>query len=415
MDLDFSAPMFDGIDYLDFEEIWETLGVRIVVTPHKKCAQTRKPRLFNTAAPTCGDSDLFSADESRAIVIQADGTCAEPDDCRFGGEVKFEFKQRMEVQSIKILDVDDDVKISGTHLLGGTFDLGYIPRAGNGNHVTFDVNKKNVVEFVVTTSGSTAINRLKYVKCDPGGNGDPHFQSWTGYKFDYHGQCDLALLSAPNHSAGGLNIQVRTTQRDFYSYISAVAMQLGESIMEVTYDGIFIDGALMKLKGSTEFEYSGFKATFDDSPSETGRKQTVIEVHTGSYEHITIKIFDKYMAVRVWNPEYRSFIGATGLMGDYNTGKLIGRDGVSEFEDADLWGQHWQVNDSDVKLFSTTQEPQFPAQCVPAPEMNTGRKLRHGITEAQARKACASAGDVEDCVFDVMATGDIHMVGAHTW
>ena len=404
------------VDYLGPELLWEKLGIRITVDPHSKCKRTSKPRLFNTANPTCGDNDLASDEEERAIIIQNNGKCDSPDDCRFGGSFKFEFKQRVEVYDIRVLDVDEDVYVTGTHLLGGEFDLGAVPQAGEGGHVTFPINKKNVIEVVVNTKGSTGLNKLRYKKCDGGGNGDPHFQTWTGYKFDYHGQCDLTLVNAPQHNDGqGMDIQVRTTQRDFYSYISAVAMKLGSSIMEVTYDGILIDGKLIKLEGSTEFDFHGYKTTFDDTPSESGRKQTVIEVHTGDYEHVTIKVFDKYMAVRVWNPEHKNFLGAKGLMGDYNSDQLLGRDGVTVFEDANLFGEHWQVNDSDPKLFSTTQEPQYPTMCVPAPGVNTGRKLRHGITQEQAEDACADASDIDDCVFDIMATGDIHIAGAHEW
>lgn len=43
--------------------------------------------------------------------------------------------------------------------------------------------------------------------------GDPHFQTWTGLRFDYHGECDLVLLSAPMFEGGPLDIHIRTKIR----------------------------------------------------------------------------------------------------------------------------------------------------------------------------------------------------------
>lgn len=44
--------------------------------------------------------------------------------------------------------------------------------------------------------------------------GDPHFETWTGEKFDFHGACDLKLLESRSHN---LTIHIRTTQRYHYS------------------------------------------------------------------------------------------------------------------------------------------------------------------------------------------------------
>lgn len=43
--------------------------------------------------------------------------------------------------------------------------------------------------------------------------GDPHFQTWGGHRYDYHGECDLVLLSAPQFGKGPLDIHIRTKIR----------------------------------------------------------------------------------------------------------------------------------------------------------------------------------------------------------
>jgi hypothetical protein len=41
--------------------------------------------------------------------------------------------------------------------------------------------------------------------------GDPHFMTWTGKRYDYHGECDLVFARIPLFCIGqGLDIHVRT-------------------------------------------------------------------------------------------------------------------------------------------------------------------------------------------------------------
>ena len=39
------------------------------------------------------------------------------------------------------------------------------------------------------------------------------------------------------------------------------------------------------------------------------------------------------------------------MMGRFETGEMIGRDGSTVFEDANAFGQEWQVLDTEPKLF----------------------------------------------------------------
>merc|ERR1719245_62556 len=59
--------------------------------------------------------------------------------------------------------------------------------------------------------------------------GDPHFKTWAGEHFEYHGQCDLVLAQDASFANGlGLDVQIRTKLVRYWSYIHRVAIRIGE-------------------------------------------------------------------------------------------------------------------------------------------------------------------------------------------
>jgi hypothetical protein len=73
-----------------------------------------------------------------------------------------------------------------------------------------------------------------------GCNGDPHFKTWRGQHFDYHGECDLVLLKSDKFEAGlGLDIHIRTKIRRHMSYISSAALRIGSEVLEVESQGVY--------------------------------------------------------------------------------------------------------------------------------------------------------------------------------
>jgi hypothetical protein len=66
-------------------------------------------------------------------------------------------------------------------------------------------------------------------------------------------------------------------------------------------------------------------------------------------------------------------------------------------------------------LFHDISKAQFPEKCID-PKHLRGERRRLGessITEEQVETACASIEDRKDCVYDVLATQDIGMLGAY--
>ena len=106
------------------------------------------------------------------------------------------------------------------------------------------------------------------------------------------------------------------------------------------------------------------------------------------------------------------------MLGDFRTGKTLARDGITELDDFVMVGNEWQVLPHENMLFHDISKPQFPEKCID-PQHPRGERRRLGessITEKQAEAACASIEDPldrKDCVYDVLATQDISMVGAY--
>ena len=87
----------------------------------------------------------------------------------------------------------------------------------------------------------------------------------------------------------------------------------------------------------------------------------------------------------------------------------MARDGETELndEDATAFALEWQVRDTEPMLFQAARFPQFPNTCTPPKKMLGGR-LGSKRMHKEAEKACAHwKHDMEDCIFDVMATRDV--------
>jgi hypothetical protein len=87
---------------------------------------------------------------------------------------------------------------------------------------------------------------------------DPHFVTFGGESFSFHGECDLVLMTSPGFASGlWLDIHVRTTRIDnvrmSYSFISGVAVRrIGTDVLETMDDGTVI------VNGDSLREYNDF-------------------------------------------------------------------------------------------------------------------------------------------------------------
>jgi len=251
---------------------------------------------------------------------------------------------------------------------------------------------------------------------------DPHFVTWYGSHYSYHGACDLILVQNPTFSSSkGLDLHVRTSHmmNGAFSFISNAALRIGKDVFEVVNDGTyFLNGVKNAQLPAT---IGGFAVSKYDgqickgSNNDICSKVTSFNVELTGKAAIRFKVASAMVHVDVKGTD-ASFTGSSGLMGTYpapNHGK-IARDGVTFLRDGDAFAEEWQVREDEPMLFQETRYPQYPQVCIPAvAPLNTERRMiAEDSTERMAAEAaCAhvTGAEWEFCIFDVMATGDYGM------
>ena len=252
--------------------------------------------------------------------------------------------------------------------------------------------------------------------------GDPHITTWKNEHYEYHGQCDLVMLSDPTFSNGmGLDIHIRTKIVRFWSYIKTVAIRIGNDILDIEGSADANDDQAhywinYEYQGDLQ-EFAGFPVT-QHLPCPFKRSYTIDLSPKFPGQDITIQLYKEFVRVKL-NGNAAAFGKTVGLLGDYKTGATLARDGVTVLDNFVELGNEWQVLPSDGKLFHEMAHPQFPEPCL-QPEDPRGERQRRltssDISVEQAEAVCeASLKDplaIRDCVYDILATQDLDMVGA---
>lgn len=248
----------------------------------------------------------------------------------------------------------------------------------------------------------------------PGANGDPHIRTWTGMKYDYHGECDLVMCTFPDFDDGrGLTTHIRTTRQEWFSYIEAVAFKTGDLIVNIDKEGLWLHENLVtefpleegRLQVNRKFwNKSGNGTTYDISIGHF-KKMMTIKVPPHNFLAVSFASGIRSMKFR------KNFAVSGGLMGDFATGKTVGRDGLLEFADMNEFGQEWQVQPYEDMLFLYPREPQLPdTKCLmPSKKSEEARRTLRSdqVKNMKAEEACAGVApaDYDDCVTDTLATG----------
>ncbi|CAB9519684.1 expressed unknown protein [Seminavis robusta] len=250
---------------------------------------------------------------------------------------------------------------------------------------------------------------VKLTRCGDGaGTGDPHFKSWAGEWFDFHGECDLVFINSPKFGHGtGLAVHIRTKARYEYSYIESAAVQIGDSVLEVgEYVSYLLDGV-------SNAELDKMDDKYPVTHTEVNSKKHVFTIELGEGKQIVIQSFKDLVSVKTVGASAEEYNGSQGLLGEFGTGKLLSRNGTV-MTDADAFGNEWQVRDTEPKLFQANRFPQHPVQCTMPSTERLGRMLGEStISMEAAEEACEHWGDMKDqCVYDVMAAGDLELADA---
>jgi hypothetical protein len=254
-----------------------------------------------------------------------------------------------------------------------------------------------------------------YAICkDSGVYGDPHMLTWSGKNYDFHGICDLVLVSNP-----ALDIQIRTHKINEWSYVEAASLRIGDDVLEVTggkdsMNKVRFNGAIHEFekRNKTVLDISGYPVVF----TKTSDKSQKIEVHLGDNEKISFSTWNSFVSVKVQNPSEEVFGSSVGLMGSFPSGKMVARDNKTILNDVNEFGNEWQVKGDEATLFHKARVPQFPQECEIPSSLEMRRRLEASDISVQgAEIACASVEKyLKDlCMFDVMASSDVSIAGAY--
>jgi hypothetical protein len=244
--------------------------------------------------------------------------------------------------------------------------------------------------------------------------GDPHFKTWTGEKFDFHGVCDLVLLqNAKLDNGESLDIHIRTHKSRMWSLIHTAAVRVGVDVLEVMGGKDENRFWVNKQRGQDvdNIVLSGRPVTF----TQLSDKSRQFDIQIGSGASIRIKTWNGMVSVIMNVNNGRYFTDSRGLVGAYPSGAKLARDNTTEIADANIFGQEWQVLPTDPDLFHDIDGPQYPAKCdIPASSQMRRRLGESVISKQDAELACARVNpdDFDICVFDVMATNDKDSAGA---
>merc|ERR1712021_232660 len=151
--------------------------------------------------------------------------------------------------------------------------------------------------------------------------------------------------------------------------------------------------------------FSGYPIIY----SKKNKNQQTFRLNLGSLEAIVIKTWNSFVSVH--------FEDSAGLMGSFPDGVFLARDNLTIIDDANRFGQEWQVMETEKILFHQVQGPQQPLKkCEIPSNLNMRRRLgEKAITEEKAKSACigVEANSIDLCIFDVMSTRNLSTAGAY--
>jgi len=279
-----------------------------------------------------------------------------------------------------------------------------------------------IVYWAPPGSSQVVIPASAWVPCGgPVVTGDPHIKTWVGEKYDFHGVCDLVMLSNPGFDNGrGMNIHIRNKRTRVWSYISTAAVSIGEEILQIVggadSNKYFLNGGEQDADSNNSDgvldDFAGYKLKYQRISDVSVEYEVVLK----NGDSIALKTWNAMVSVKLNKPLKEDFDGSLGLLGSYPTGAKVARDNKTIISDSNEFGQEWQVIDTEPKLFIESEGPQFPAKCqIPAAVDMRRRLASSSATIEMAKTACLSVAedDKDLCIFDVLATNNIDAAGAY--
>ena len=241
---------------------------------------------------------------------------------------------------------------------------------------------------------------------------DPHFARWGQEHDTFHGECDLVLIHSEKFQGVGLDLHARTTIQDYFSYIETAALSLGNDVVQFYKTYFLVNGEKFHAEDLPMQFGNGYtisETPVPESKRTENRKDYSVDLNDGS--QIRFRFYKQFLTMNVdGHPDH--FEDAVGLLGEYTTGAMVGREGEA-FDDFTDFGFEWQVRpDQDPELFAFQRSPQLPfEQCRMPTAARPARRALRGDTAllGKAQEACAHVpgSSYQLCIDDIMTTGDL--------
>lgn len=230
----------------------------------------------------------------------------------------------------------------------------------------------------------------------------------------------MVFLDNPDYNNGqGMKIHIRTKIVRWWSYVQTAVVQIGDDTLEVM-GGVekkryWVNGEVgpkLKDSGVQPFTIGGKDVRF----RVLSQSQFQFKIFLEDDQSIVLRSVKDFMKVDIQHHTKETFGTSKGLLGTYEEGYMLARDGRSFLDDPHEFGKEWQVHADEPKLFHSLEGVQHPQTC----EMPTATQFQRRLGEQlisreAATRACLHAvpEDLDDCISDVMATGDADMAGAY--
>jgi len=245
--------------------------------------------------------------------------------------------------------------------------------------------------------------------CSSEENPDPHFKTWNGDKYDFHGECDMIHVTNDH-----LDLHIRTQSiwsdehsGNGWSGVVLAALRFDDDILEVNAleeNAVSVNGDPVTLDTFTLDDVYPVQI----STTNTGKKSVKVTMSGGQYIEFLFHL--ESLVIRM-DAHGSDFYGSQGMAGNWNQPGLIGRDSVRSFDlknERTLYAMQWEVNvdRGDPVLFSTP--PIHKCSDVPqAPPMEEKDEARRLVDVEFAKVLCDSIAPEgsewrEDCIFDMI-------------
>lgn len=181
------------------------------------------------------------------------------------------------------------------------------------------------------------------------------------------------------NNGAGFDLHVRTTIQDYFSYMSTVAIRVGEDVLELHREHFYLNDEVftpvaLPLTFGDELQYTISIGEVEGSKNANKHQYYKVDLHEGST--LVFKFDKKFLTMEI-SGYATEFSDAVGLLGEFRTGEMISRDGIL-MTDFEAYGFEWQVSPEDKILFREARSPQLPYErCrMPSAARPSRRRLR---------------------------------------